>query len=94
MEKKIKMISAASQALGFKKKHSGLANEDILKQISQNIFSEFSEKNQDIKIGMIAAASKALDIAEKNPKLTEKEVINQVMKELSGILDNIEKYEK
>ena len=91
MEKKVKMITTVSQALAFRKKNPELTNEEILKKVSINVFSE---KNNEAKIGMIAAASKALDINQRNPKLTEKEVINEVMKELSGILNIIDTQEK
>ena len=87
MEKKIKMISAVTEALKAKKRNPHLANEEVLKHISGFIFAE---RNQQTKIGMMAAASKALEITNKNPKLTEKEVIREVMGSLSGIVEGMD----
>lgn len=83
MEEGVKMVSAITEVLSYRKQNPMAKEEDILHHIFK--FARI-EKDKKTKMGMLAAASKTVQIFEKNPRLTEKEVIREVMKELPGIL--------
>ena len=84
---KVKMISAVTEALSYKRKNPLLENEKVIKHISKFV----SKESKGIQFAMIAASSKALSITEKNSKLTDKEIIKKVLVMLPLILDNVDK---
>ncbi len=86
MEEKIKMVSAASRVIKFRKQNPLAIDEEVFQDVSDYISDMKDVKNEKIKIGMIAAASKAFKISRENPKLTEKEVLRKVMEEIPMII--------
>lgn len=94
MEEKIKMISAASRVIEFRKQNPLAIDEEIFQDVSDYISQMKDIKNEKIKICMVAAASKAFEISRKNPKLSEKEVLRKVMEDIPGILSELEREEK
>ena len=85
MEEKIRMISAAAQALLVFRHDPNAIDEEVFQYVSNYIESE-NIKDEEIKRGMIAAAAKAIQIARKNPKMSEKEVLREVMNEIPNLL--------
>jgi len=94
MEEKIKMVSAASRVIKFRKQNPLAIDEEVFQDVSDYISEMKDIKDEKVKIGMIAAASKAFKISRENPKLTEKEVIRKVMEEIPSIVLDIEQEEK
>jgi len=81
---KIKMISAVTEALAFRRIEQD--NEKILSHISLLVSGE---KNEETKLAMIAAASKSLEVADAG--LKDKEIIKKVIQDSQNILKNIKK---
>ena len=90
MEEKIKMVSAASRVIKFRKQNPLAIDEEVFQDVSDYISEMKDIKDDKIKIGMIAAASKTFKISRENPKLTEKEVLRKVMNELPEIVLRLE----
>jgi len=90
MEEKIKMVSAASRVIEFRKQNPLAIDEEVFQDVSDYISEMKDIKNDKIKIGMVAAASKAFKISRENPNLTEKEVLKKVMDEIPNILLELE----
>jgi hypothetical protein len=86
-EQGIEMISAASEALKFRKENPSAEINQIMHQVSK-LAKE--QRNSKTKIAMISAASKALELAERNPKFTERKVISELMKHLPELIKTIE----
>jgi hypothetical protein len=84
-KKGIGMISAASEALNYRKEHPAASNEQIMGHVSKFIAKE---RDSSLKLPMVAAASKALTIAERAPDLSDKQIIGKVMNELPLLMDN------
>ncbi len=89
MEEKIKMVSAASRVIEFRKQNPLAIDEEVFQDVSDYISKMDDIKDDKIKIGMIAAASKTFKISRENPKLTEKEVLKKVVGEIPNILSEI-----
>lgn len=89
MEIKIKMVSAASEALNFRKQKPNAIDEETFQYISDFIESQ-KINNQKIKIAMVASAEKALKMARENPNLSDKELLKRFMDEIPDILYNME----
>jgi hypothetical protein len=85
---KVKMVSAVTEVLKFKKENPRANYEQSLQHIS-NIVKK--EKNQYIKLGMVSSASKALSILEREPRLKDKDVMRKIVDELPKILEKIDK---
>ena len=94
MEEKIKMISAASRVIEFRKQNPLAIDEEVFQNVLDYISEIDDTKNEKIKIYMVAAASKAFEISRKDPKLTEKEVLREVMNEIPNIILELEPEEK
>jgi hypothetical protein len=94
MEEKIKMISAASKVIEFRKQNPLAIDEEVFQNVTDYISEMTDIKDENIKFGMIAAASKAFNISKENPKLTEKEVLRRVMNEIPNIILELELKEK
>ena len=94
MEEKIKMVSAASRVIKFRKQNPLAIDEEVFQDVSDYISKMDDIKDDKIKIGMIAAASKTFKISRENPKLTEKEVLKKVMEDIPGILLELDQEEK
>lgn len=89
MDAKIKMISAASQVLTYRKSNPMAIDEEIFQHVSDYIASE-GVKNEIVRRAMIATASKTYKLARENPKLNEKDILRIVMDEIPLILAEIE----
>jgi hypothetical protein len=89
MEEKIKMISAASRVMDFKKQNPLAIDEEIFQDVSDYISEMGDIKDEKVKFYMVAAATKALQISKKDPKLTEKQVLRQVMEEIPNLISSI-----
>jgi len=83
---KVKMISALTEALNYRKKNPKADEEAIMKQVARFVSKE---KNEDSKIAMIAAASRGIKMLERKEML-DRQVIKQVMAELPEIINKIE----
>lgn len=94
MEEEIKMVSAASRVIEFRKHNPLAIDEEVFQDVSDYISKMNDIKDDKIKIGMIAAASKAFKISRENPKLTEKEVLKKVVGEIPSILLELNQEEK
>ena len=94
MEDQIKMVSAASRVIEFRKQNPLAIDEEVFQDVSDYISEMKDIKDEKIKIGMVAAASKAFKISRENPKLTEKEVLRKVMEEIPSIIFEINQEEK
>lgn len=94
MEEKIKMISAASRVIKFRKQNPLAIDEEVFQHLLDYISEMGDMKNEKIKIYMVAAASKAFEISRKNPRLTEKEVLRTVMEDIPSILLELDQEEK
>ncbi|MFZ5955094.1 MAG: hypothetical protein ACOYT4_01610 [Nanoarchaeota archaeon] len=77
-ENEMKMLSAMSEALRYRKMHPNADHEEIIKYMVKIIRRE---KNQTGKILMMAAVSKSLDLARQNPDYSDKEIIKIVVNE-------------
>lgn len=93
MEEKIKMMSAASKTIEFRKQNPLAIPEEVFQDVSDYI-SKIKDIDEKTKIGMIAAASEAFNISKENPKLTEKEVLKKVMEEIPNILSGLNQEEE
>jgi len=93
MEEKIKMISAASRVMDFKKQNPLAIDEEIFQDVSDYISEMRDIKDEKVKVYMVAAATKALQISKKDPKLTEKQVLKQVMEEIPNIILELDQEE-
>jgi hypothetical protein len=89
MEAQIRMISAASKVLSFRKQSPYAIDEDIFQYVSDYI-SEENVKDEKVKLAMIAASAEAFDISRKNPKFSEKDVLRELMGKIPGIIANLE----
>lgn len=87
MEKKIKMMAAASVALHYMMGHSNATDEEVLQYVADFIMQE-NVRDDDIKFGMIAAATETYKLYRENSKMTEKEYLRKVMENIPKILDN------
>ena len=92
MDEKIKMLSAVSEVVSFRKKNLLATDEEILQHISKHIRKE-KVRGRDTKLLMIAAASRTFEISKKNPKLNDKELWKLFVKEMPLIVKNIQKAE-
>ena len=88
MEKKIKMMAAASEALHYLRAHQKVTDEELLQYVTDYIVSE-NIKEYDVKFGMIAAATHTYKTFMKNPRLTDKEILRLVMETIPEILANM-----
>ncbi len=82
------MVSAASEAINFRKKNPAAIDEESYQHISDYI-EKIRVKDEKIKIAMIAAASKAFELTKKNPDVSERDILKDVMDEIPGILYNL-----
>ncbi|MEM0465837.1 MAG: hypothetical protein QXW97_04030 [Candidatus Pacearchaeota archaeon] len=87
MEKKIKMIAAASEALKFLIAHPKSTDEEVIQYVTNFIMNE-KIKDEDIKFGMIAAATETYKIFMQNSKMTEKEYLRKIMERIPIIIEN------
>lgn len=89
MEKKIKMMATASEALHFLRNNPNSIDEEIFQYISSYISNE-SIKDEDVKFGMIAAAAETSRIMRENPRLSDKEILKKVMEKIPRLLEDME----
>lgn len=87
IEDGIKMLSAISEALRFRKDSSYIDTERIMNNLMDFIRVKKSEKT---KLLMIAAASKALSIVERNPHLDDRMIIKMVMVDFPSMFEIVE----
>ena len=88
VQKQMRMMNAVSEAVSFRKKNPRADHSDIMDYISNNVIK--FENDPGTKIAMIAATSKVLEILDKNPGMSERQVTQEIVKELPGILRNLE----
>ena len=89
MEIKIRMMTAASQAIAFKKQNPMAIDEEAFQHIADYI-QQSRIKDETIKMAMIAAAGKAFKIAHDNPDVSEKELLKQFVEQIPVILEGME----
>ncbi|MDP2926199.1 MAG: hypothetical protein Q8N99_07520 [Nanoarchaeota archaeon] len=89
MEIKIKMISAASNALTYYRGNPMAIDEETFQFISDYIEGE-RIRDEKMKIAMIASAGKALKIAKQNPNMNDKQILKQLMDEIPELLYNLD----
>lgn len=89
MEIKIRMMTAASKAIAFKKQNPMAIDEEAFQHISDYI-QQSRISDETIKRAMIAAAGKAFKIAHDNPDLSEKELLKQFVEQIPLILESME----
>ena len=94
MEEKIKMVSAASRVIKFRKENPLAIDEEVFQDVSDYISEMKDIKDEKVKRCMVAAAAKAFKISREDPKLTEKEVLRKVINDIPGIVFEIEQEEK
>ncbi|MDD5191899.1 MAG: hypothetical protein PHH54_00510 [Candidatus Nanoarchaeia archaeon] len=94
MEEKIKMISAATRVIKFRKQNPLAIDEEVFQDVSDYISEMDDIRDEKVKRCMVAAAAKAFKISREDPKLTEKEVLRKVMDEIPGMVLEIEQEEK
>lgn len=92
MEAQIRMISAASKVLSFRKQSPYAIDEDIFQYVSDFIETE-NIKDDKVKLAMIASAAEAFSISKKNPKFSEKDVLRELMAKIPMILESLEQEE-
>ena len=88
-EKGIKMISAATEVLNYKKKHIGSSNEEIMNHVANKISNE---RDNPTRFAMIGAASRALSLSERNPGMSDREIIKDIVAEISSIIHTVESH--
>jgi hypothetical protein len=89
MEDKIKMISAATQVLTFRKSNPLAIDEEIFQHVTDYIAQE-GIRDEKTRRAMIATASRTFKLSRECPNLSEKEILKKVMEDIPEILTNIE----
>lgn len=89
MEMQIRMVSAASRAITFKKQNPMAIDEEAFQHIADYI-KQLRIKDETIKRAMIAAAGRAFKIAHDNPDVSEKELLKRFVEQIPLILESME----
>ena len=85
MQNGIRIITAVSEALRFRKQKHITSQKEIFEHIDYFVRNE---SNRNIKLGIIAGTAQALDFLDKHPELGDRAAIQHVMSNLQEILSN------